>query len=169
MKHLLTILEIQHIRDGKVIWEDKNLRNTLHVLAEQYFLSILFAGIAPVANFYMGLDDRQVIDVADTMESLVNEPTHNGFLRQQVSSSTGWNIQETTVGAITLYRAIGNIVTFAANGGSWGPIHNLFMTTTSDNTGILLSSVPLSQEVTLNSGDTINMRMSLSLRDAPLS
>lgn len=169
MKHLLRILEIQHIRDGKVIWEDKNLDNTLHTLAEQYFLSVIFGGVVPPANYFMGLDDRAVIDITDTMETLVGEPTSNGYVRQQVSSSTGWNIQPITIGTTQIYQAIGSIVTFQANGGSWGPANNLFMATTIDNTGVLLASVLLSQQVTLNSGDSINMRMSLSLRDAPLT
>jgi hypothetical protein len=169
MKHLLKVIEIQHIRDGKVIWEDKNLYNTLHTLAEQYFLSVLFGGVTPPANYFMGLDNRGTITVDDTMESLVDEPTANGYLRQQVSSSSGWNIQQVTINETNIYQAIGSIITFQANGGSWGPVNNLFMTTTSDNSGVLLASVILSQEVTLNSGDSINMRMSLSLRDAPLT
>jgi hypothetical protein len=166
---LIKILEIEHVRDGKVIWEQKNLYNVLHTLAEQFFLGILFSNVAKPTTYYFGLDARTAITADDTMESVTDEPTVNGYLRQQASSSGAFNVQLVTVGDTSVYRAIGPIITFQASGGSWGPVNTLFMTDKSDYTGTLLSSVPLSQALTLNTGDSINMRMSLSLRDAPLS
>lgn len=166
---LVKILEIEHVRDGKVIWREQNLYNMLHTLAEEFFLGVLFSNVAKPTTYYMGLDARTAILAADTMESVTNEPTVNGYLRQQVLSSGAFNVQLVTVGSSSVYRAIGPIITFIASGGSWGPVNTLFMTNKADNTGVLLSSVPLSQPLTLNNGDSINMRMSLSLRDAPLS
>jgi hypothetical protein len=41
------------------------------------------------------------------------------------------------------------------------------MATTADNTGILISSAPLSSSITFASGDTVNLKMSLRLHDCP--
>lgn len=158
---MLKIIKIQHIRDDKIIWEQNNLNNTLHILAEQYFLSVLFAGTTLVSNYYMGLDNRATISTSDTMASLVGEPTGiNGYLRQ-VNSSNSWAIDFIN----GVYVAISGIITFQANGGSFGPVQNLFVATTADNSGVLLSSVPLVQSVTVNSGDNLNMTTSMSLQD----
>lgn len=168
---LMKVLEIQHIRNGKVLWEDKNLYNTMHMDGDQFFLEILFANdgtlLPPI--YYLGLDAREAITVDDTMEDINDEPTSNGYVRQQLSSETGWNIQQVTSGDTAIWRAIGNIITFSASGGDWGPVNCLFLTDKPDNSGKLIASVPLSQATSVSSGDSVSMRMSLSLRDYPSS
>lgn len=161
---IMKVLEIEHVRQGEVIWRDRNLYNTLHTLGEQFLLQCCFVNNGNVvpANYFLGLDNRNVISVDDAMTDLVDEPTGEGYLRQTVSSSTGFSIQIVN----DVYQALSEIVTFSAQGGSWGPVANLFLTTTADNSGVLLASVPLSQPATLLDGDAINMRMSLSLQDA---
>lgn len=161
----MKVAEIQHVRNGRVIWEDRNLYNTLHSGGEQFLLQCLFAtGDASVPDsYYLGLDARTSIDVVDTMADLEDEPSENGYIRQALGSDGGWTISQVS----DVYRAIGNIITFSADGGSWGPVTNLFLTNRIDDDGILIASVLLSSELTLNDGDSINMRMSLSLRDYP--
>ena len=160
---LIKILEVQHIRDGKVIWESKNIYNTLHNSGEMYLLMCAFdnSGAYPPANYYFGLDNRLGISVIDTIGSLSGEPSGNGYLRAGVASSGQF-----TVSALgDLYRATSQIVTFSATGTGWGPVRNLFLATTNDNSGILLASAPLSNPITLTNGDAVNMRMALSLQD----
>jgi hypothetical protein len=157
---LLTILEISHIRDGKVIWQDKNLRNLFHTTGEEFMLKALFEGLALPAAYYLGLDNRSAIDVADTMTDLVDEPSVNGYLRQSVDYD-GFTVSLNS----GVNRALSPIVTFMASGGSWGPVRNLFLTNESDDSGYLIASVPLSASATLNPGDNITMRMGLSLQD----
>lgn len=161
---MMKVVEIRHTRGGELLWEAENLYNTLHVQGEQYFLGVLFGGTPLPANYYMGLDARPTIAVADTMASIVDEPTSHGYLRQFVNATSGWNIQ--LVGGV--YTAIGGIITFTASGGSWGPMSTLFLTNRIDNAGVLLSSVPLPQALTVSSGDSVSMRMSQSLRDYPV-
>jgi len=159
---LVKILEIQHVRDGKVIWEEKNLLNTLHIGGEMFMLTCAFdssPGTYPPANYYFGLDNRAAITVDDLMTDIADEPSDNGYLRQAVSSSGQFTI-DVVSGA---YRATSQIVTFIATGSGWGPVSNLFMV----GNGILLASNPLSNTLTLTSGDAINMRMALALRDVP--
>ena len=162
----IKVLEIQQIRNGKVIWEDKNLYNMLHSGGEQFFLQCLFAndGTLIPDSYYLGLDARDTLLVADTISNLIDEPTGNGYLRQALGSDGGWSVNQVS----DVYRAIGNIIIFSANGGSWGPVDNLFLTNKIDNSGVLIASVLLSSQLTMNDGDSISMRMSLSLRDYPV-
>ncbi len=160
---LVKILEIQHIRNGKVIWEDKNLLNTLHIGGEMFILNCCFdnPGTFPPAFYYFGLDDRSTIDPDDLITDLVDEPNGNGYLRAAVASTGQFTVD--ILGGI--YRATSQIVTFSATGTGWGPVKNLFMTTSADNSGILIASNPLSNTITLTNGDAVNMRMALALQN----
>lgn len=162
---LIKILEIQHIRNGNVIWEDKNILNTLHIGGEMFMLMCAFdssPGIYPPTNYYFGLDARPSITVNDLITDLSNEPSGNGYLRQAVSSSGQFNVDILS----GVYRASSQILTFNSTGAGWSA-SNLFMSTTADNSGILLASNKLSNSINLTSGDSINMRMALALKDLP--
>ena len=163
---LVKILEVQHVRNGEVIWEEKNLLNTLHVGGELFVLSCCFDndGTLPPANYYFGLDNRAEISVDDLMTDIADEPADNGYLRAAVSSSGQFTVD--ILGGV--YRATSQIVSFSATGSGWGPVSNLFLTTTSDDSGILIATSPLSNTITLSGGDAINMRMALALKDAPV-
>ena len=66
-----------------------------------------------------------------------------------------------------IYRAVSPVVTYVASGSGFGPVKSFFMATSSDNTGILVSSALLSSQVTLAAGDTLNLKMSMQLHDCP--
>tara|TARA_Y100000034_G_C6883569_1_gene405316 strand:+ start:1189 stop:1695 length:507 start_codon:yes stop_codon:yes gene_type:complete len=163
--HLLRIEKIEHINaQGDVIWEKEDLLNVLHTEGEQYMLEAAFVGgsisneFIP-ENFWFGLDDRAIIDTEDTLASLDSEPSVNGYARQAVTSTDGFSVALSS----GYNKATAPIVTFAASGGSWGPVSNLFMATTEGNSGLLIATVALGTEVTVPSGDSINVRMSISL------
>lgn len=162
---LLKIESIQHIRNGNVIWEESNVHNTLHQLGEAFLLTACFSndGTIVPANYYFGLDSRDSISINDTISSLVDEPISGGYARLPISSSTGFTI--TSISGI--YRAVTPTLIFTGAGSGFGPVKNLFMVTTSDNTGTLISSAPLSSTLTLSSGDSVNLKMSLQLHDCP--
>ena len=163
---MLKVLEIQHVRGGKVTWEDRTDNNLLHDGGEEYFLQCLFEndGSLLPTSYYVGLDARSELANADTMDDLVDEPASNGYIRQTLGIDGGWSV--TLVSGV--YRAIGQILTFSATGGDWGPVTKMFLTNESDDSGVLISSVPLSSTLTVEDGDSVNMRMSMSLRDYPL-
>jgi hypothetical protein len=169
---IMKILEIEQLRNGEVIWSKKNLYNILHSGAEQYFLEALFRnpadGTIPPEYYYLGLDARTSLLTSDTMSSIIDEPSSNGYFRQLVSSkpnqSTGWSI----ISSDGYSKALCSVVTFSAAGGSWGPVTTLFLTTKNNNTGVLISSASLSDEAYLEDGDSINLRMVMTLRDCPL-
>ena len=169
---LLKILEITHLDQyGNPKWTERNLYNLFHIKGEQYILNAAFAGgntsnaYIPT-NFYFGLDNRTDISEEDTMETLTffgSEPSGNGYSRVAVSSVGVFSVSLQS----GHYSALGPILSFSANSSSWGPVKNLFLATTIDNSGILISSVELSQPVTPSAGEGINVRMALSLRDCP--
>ena len=139
------------------------MASILHDEGEQFLLSVLFSGLAMPTNIYLGLDNRTTLAATDTLASLVGEPTVNGYARQPVGSSSF-----TVVPTSGAYQANSPIVTFSASGGSWGPVNNLFMSTSLDNTGKIIASVTLNQaNLTLISGQIMRIRMGLSLRDCP--
>jgi len=170
---LIKIIEIQHLsKDGEIIWEDHDLYNVLHATGEQFILSAVFAGgqtnsVIP-SSYYFGLDNRTSLLAADTMSTIASnnsEPTTNGYVRQAVSSDSEFVVTQVS----NVNRATSPIVTFTATGGSWGPISNLFLTDALAFGGFLIASVPLSTALTVSSGESINMRMALALRDCPSS
>lgn len=164
---IMKIIEAQQIRNESIIWEEKNIYNTLHTLGEEFFLKCCFAISEhhPPENYYLGLDNRSTISVDDIVSSLIDEPTGvNGYLRKPVNSVSGFTIELVN----GVYRATSQIVSFSAAGGGWGPVSNIFLINTSTNveSSVLLATANLSSAITVANGDTINMRISLSLQDS---
>lgn len=163
--HLLKVLEVQHIRDNKVIWSNQNLRNLIHLQGEEYILKILFSSMELTEHYYFGLDNRDVLDSSDTLDSLYQEPSRYGYSRQSVDSTVGWTFEEIS----GVYRAKSPIITFSASGGPIGPVKNLFMTMQEQNidpiNGYLISSVYLGSSLTIVDGDSISMRTSVGLSE----
>lgn len=160
---ILKIIEIQHIRDGKVLWHDENILNMLHTSGEEFLLSCCFAndGTIVPTNYHFGLDSRSTLALSDTMSTILTlEPSGNGYARQQVSSNGGFAVQMVN----GYYRAVPQIVNFTATG-TYGPVRNLFMSDMPDNSGTLISSAQLSSAITFASGDSVALRMSLQLKN----
>jgi len=165
---ILKVLEIQHLdKDGKVLWQQNNIKNLLHTDGEDFILRVLFAGESLPSNYYLGLDNRSEVLAADTMTTIQNEgsePSTNGYSRVVLTTGASFTIQ-LTVGGNT--EALSPISSFSASGGSWGPIINLFLTTEADFSGRLISSVSLSNAVTVLDTETLTVRMALTLKDCP--
>lgn len=162
--HLLHILEIQHRDvDGTVLYEAKNIPNVFHRDGQRFMLSVAFntaSGITVPANYYLGLDNRLVLTDVDTMSSLSGEPSGVGYARQAVSSLNGFAV---SLGPTNKYRAVTNTVSFTAVGGAWGPVRNLFLTTSAGGGGFLISSAPLAGPRTVTAGQSVTMRLATAL------
>lgn len=166
---ILKIQEIDHVRNGKVIWHGKNLKNMLHTLGEQFLLKCAFAkGTAdtPPNNYYYGLDGRSTLEFADTVASLSGvEPTTGGYARQAISSENGYTF-ETTGTSPEIYRANSSTISFSATGNYGLTVYNLFMATSAiAGQGVLVASVPLTSGLNLVDGDSVNVRMAVQLHD----
>lgn len=161
---LMKIAEAEHIRDGKVLWREENILNTFHAGGELFLLSCGFDndGSYPPEEYYIGLDNRTTVTVEDLMTDLVDEPVGNGYLRQSVSSNGGFTIDLVN----NVYVATSQILTFSASVMTgYGPISTIFITTKSDDTGILLATATFSNPFSFNAGDIFNTRINLSLQD----
>ena len=167
---LIKILEITHLsKDKEILWSATNLRNMMHLEGEAFILNSLFVG-GNVNNlyipeyYYFGLDARASLAEDDGMADVESsEPSTNGYERQDISSTDQFTVSL----ASGVYRAISPIITFSASGGPWGTVKNLFLTNKNDYSGSLIASVPLTQTISVASGESINMRMGLSLKDCP--
>lgn len=163
---IMKVLEFQHFdRHGNLIYEEKNIYNTLHRSGEQFILATLFTGVAIPANYYIGLDNRTTIAVTDTLATVVtSEPTENGYEREPVASDE-FNI---VTNSNNNYQANSPIVTFRAEGGSWGPVKNIWLTTSSSgSSGYLICSGRLAGTTTVNDGELVSLRLGMALKDCP--
>jgi hypothetical protein len=167
---LMTISEIKHYHDGECIWSEYNIPNIWHNEGQTFLLSTAFdldSGVTIPTNYYLGLDNRTTLAEGDTLTDLTGEPTSggqpifNGYNRQALSATTGFVVGD-KAGTITATSAVG---TFVATVSQWGPVTNLFLTTTNLNppTGhFLVASGALGSERTVVAGDFITVRINLS-------
>jgi len=162
----MKVLEFQHLSaDGKVLYEEKNVFNTLHTTGEEYILTRLFQGLLVPASYFLGLDNRSTINISDTMSTIAinGEPSVNSYERQLVAS-TDFSLAINEDGN---NQANSPHVTFRALGGSWGPVRNIFMSNESAFDGLLISSAALFEQITVQDGEIVSMRMGMALRDCP--
>jgi hypothetical protein len=165
---LMRLIEVRHTdANGNIIWEAKNLYNLLHREGEEFLLRAAFTGgrisnIIP-EKYYLGLDNRQAVAEEDTMDDLIGEPFGNGYERAEILSQGDFdiNLEDNHI------LATSPIVAFRATTGSWGPVSNLFLTTASDGSGMLISTVILESPISLNIGDTVTMRIGMQIKECP--
>jgi hypothetical protein len=168
MLHLMKILEVQHIKDGKVIWENKNILNTFHLEGEEFILSALFRTVSSVSIpsfYYIGMDNRTSPSPTDNMVGISTEPSGNGYSRQPVSSATGFTIENYTLNSAQHWQARSQVISFTGSGGSWGPVSSVFLTDKLDTSGFLISTAPLGTTRTIGNGEVLSFRFILNLFD----
>lgn len=163
----MKVLEITHSDAcGNIIWRRQNIYNTLHGDGEQFMLLSLFTGGSASNpfipnNYYLGLDNRPTVNSSDKLTNLTNEPTSGGYSRQPVSSVGGFTVEFVN----SNWRASSAVVTFRSTGTEWGPISNLFLSTSADNSGYLIATAVLGSTFTVPPGNTVSLRLGLSLKD----
>lgn len=164
---ILKILEITHLGcDGQVLWRDENIHNLLHQDGEEFLLRAAFTG-GPISTiipdqYYLGLDNRQVIAVDNTLDDLIGEPSiTNGYARQSINSTGDFSINFQN----DHYVAASPIVAFRCTNGSWGPVVNLFLGTSESNDGYLISTAVLSVAFEVTQGQSVTMRIGMQLRE----
>lgn len=153
---------------GNILWSEPMLDNILHDEGEISILSAYFDTDlanygAPVANLYLGLDNRTTPAEADTLASLSGEPSGNGYARVALSTTTGF-----TIAASAPYnQATSNTAVFTSTG-TIGPVKNRFLCThitavTSAANQRLIATVALASTRTLNNTDVLNTNIVLQL------
>ena len=172
--HVLHIAEIVHKdKDGNVLWREENLKNVLHDEGEMYLLARAFAtGMATYgagfATLYMGLDNRSTPLESDTLGNTNGEPfSGNGYSRQPLSTTgTGLSGQDFYINQPAgFYRADTKVVTFTCTS-TWNAVKQMFLcSAASGSSGIMICSVALSQERTLNTGDSLQASIYIGLSE----
>lgn len=159
--HLMKVLEICHFdKKGKLLYNNKNIKNTLHGEGEEFILKILFDGSTVPSQYYLGLDSRSVLSRADSVSELSTlEPTTSGYIRQIVESNS-FNFTNNELGN---YQANSPVVLFRATNGSWGPVRNIFLTNEAGYNGKLISSVPLGSNLVVQDGEIVSLRIGIAL------
>lgn len=152
-------------RKEKLRWAEKNLKNILHPDGELYLLSAAFAtqldgyGSAP-ANLYVGIDNREIIEINDTLaKATSHEPKVSSYKRQILSTSKDFALVQNE-------RKLKAEVTFEAGHDIMG-ISKYFITTSSSGSrsGKLLISVAMKHERTLFTGDILRLEITVGLKD----
>jgi len=162
-KGLLFVESVEYYEGGKLAWSKGPFHNVLHRLGEEFILKVAFSTTTKPTNYFLGLDNRTTVAAGDAIGNISGEPTGNGYARQAVSSTTGFTVSQYNL--TDGYKVLSSVVGFTAVGSSWGPVKNLFMTTTADNSGVLISSIALDTGFSVQAGGTVLMRMGLILRN----
>jgi hypothetical protein len=147
--------KVRHLdKSHNVLWEDFG-PNVFHDGGEEWLCKVAFSEQMSVPSaFYIGLDNRTEPSEEDTLASLSGEPTGNGYARQAVNSDdTDWTVSQDSGSGD--WQALSKTVTFTANGGSIGPVTQMFLATSANNSGVLICTRPLSQERTLADGESL--------------
>jgi len=170
--HLMKIKSFKVLdKLGKIKYEEYNIKNILHKQGEEFLLkSIFFDKTIIPENFYIGLDARPGINTTDTLRQIVAEPSSNNYNRQMVQHGD-WAVATDSTG--TFVAKSGTIIFSAISSTEvgWGPVLNIFLTTTNERCtpssincpGYLISSARLSDSISLNSGESVVIEMSISL------
>lgn len=161
---ILKILEINHLdKKGNILYKNQNLNNILHKQGEEFILQSIFGSLQIPNEYYLGLDSRTLLSRNDNMSTLSGlEPSVNGYTRQTVIKSNFSFITN----AAGDHQANSPTVLFRATSGSWGPVRNIFLTTTAGSTGFLISTVPLGSNLIVNQDEVISLRIGLAISNA---
>jgi len=140
-------------KNGKIISIEER-HNALADQGEQNMLDQYFRGQNAPTGFFIRLFNDTPAET-DTLANLTGEPSGNGYAPQAVARSA--------VGFPTLaldegdYQITSATVTFTANGGSIGPVTHAVLATSSDNTGLHIAFVALSQSRTMADGESLDV------------
>lgn len=150
---------VQHIRDGKVIWEQKNVKNAIANQGAESVLEYVYrSNISYKPNaFYMGLCNYSPV-VTDTLLTIQNEPQIgvNGYTRQLVElSAVGFPTKDIAPDGNVRLTSKTVVFTNTHLTNSIGPLTNAFIATTADNTGVLWAYLPLAMTRTIRAGDSM--------------
>ena len=117
--------------------------------AKQYLLSVLFRGVEPTKQLWMGLARRPLDEItARTLTAL--EPI-TGYSRQTIFP-LDWNLErETVVTQETMFVNTGR--------GIWPEVEISFLATSKDGEGVLLAWAPLEPPRVVLPGDRLGVAM----------
>ena len=162
--HMGTSYKLAHRRGGKVIWESDWLHNSLSDQGEIELLATYFRSQAQRTTLYGRLYGAGFIpDDATLAAPVATEVSGSGY------APVSWTVGDTDFAApvqVGTGTKVGTTTsttkTFTATG-TWTPAVNLVLATSTDNSGKLVASVPLSTTRTLVNTDTLDVSVAVGL------
>jgi hypothetical protein len=156
-----SVWTVQHIRNGKVIWEDEG-NNSLVQGGEEQILETYFRATTAYmpTSFYVRLCNETLLTTS-TLTSITSEPVGNGYAAQTLArSAVGFPTKDIDSG---VYRLTSKLLTFTASGGQIGPVITAYLSTTSDNSGTLIAFRTLSLSRTIMDTDSMTITIKIKL------
>lgn len=153
-------------RQGRVIWEVVDKRNTLVDSGERAIIDTFFRANAGnyfgMTDFWVGMYNGTIMETT-VLSTIPSEPPGTyGYTRQKVErSSVGWPTIEKHEGD---WRVVSKTLSMTASGGDIGPVNGAFLCTSSDNTGTLIGALSFGVERTIIDGDSIDIAMKAKLK-----
>jgi hypothetical protein len=163
--------DVKHIRDGKVIWEAKNLEARINGLmdeGENWILDVFFRNATAPTSFYLGLGNNggtPGVPAETATLANITEVSGTGYARQTVErSSVGFpTIQkDSTTGD---WEVISKDVTFTNTGATnWTAADYLFLTDVDSGTsGKLIATVATNVSRVLAPNDSLVANIKIRL------
>jgi hypothetical protein len=148
-------------KDGKLLWQDRDGANALVDQGEEYFLKVGLGGATMAATTYLGLSQSNEATLGETITLAgINEVAGTGYARGSITSNlTDWTASLNSGD----WQMLSKQITFTATGGTWSAALSLFLATSADGSGKVLSTKDLSMSRTLASGDTLKCTLTLKL------
>lgn len=135
----------------------------IHNEGEQYIVQVLFSGEQSLSTLYAGLDDRETLAETDTLADLTDEPSGNGYAREVLAVGTANFTTAQNVDGD--WQVVTRALLFKATGGNVGPVRNIFLATSTDDSGKLIASMVLSSRTTLLDGTGLRADMTLKVSE----
>ena len=157
---------VNHIRNGKVIWEIIDKKNMLVDAGEKAIIDTFFRANAALyfgaTNFWVGVYNGSIGETT-VLATIPNEPAIlYGYARQVVErSSVGWPTIEKDDGD---WRVVSKTLSLTASGGNIGPVNGAFFGTSNDNNGTLIGNLQFGVERTIIPGDSFTMALKAKLK-----
>lgn len=145
-------------RAGNIIWQSDWAPNDMADEGENAILDVFYRAAAAPAGFFIRLYNDTPVET-DTLTLLTGEPVGNGYAPIAVErSAVGFPTIALDAGD---WQVTSKTVQFVASGGTIGPVTYAVLSTTSDNTGLLIGFKALSQSRTLADGEKLDVTLKI--------
>ena len=138
--------------DRQILAQGRNIRNMFLDGGAEFMVKASFVGEALPTDLHLLLDNRTTIARADTLASLVGEPSTFGYAREPLTIGvTDW-----TASLVTNWQALSVAATFGPVGGDWAQIQNLGLCVPlTGTTGYYISAANIGAKV-MTDGQTLD-------------
>lgn len=154
---------VHRAANGAVIWREI-AKNALADGGEQVVLEGYFRG-GTIAGHYLGLSDASnpcsIAETDSLATAMTGEPVANGYARVNITRDvTGWPTSSLDSGD---WRILSKTCTYTSTG-TIGPVNCAVLATTTDNSGVHVAFVALSQARTMANGESLDTTISIKLQ-----